>query len=187
MKIDLNPSFDGMHGALGAIVYKTFDGQEIASPLPKPTDNPPSAPQVRQQNRFADANEYAPMVSADPVLKAPYLAAAKAEGVSTVFALMMGDYLKPPTVTEVDLYYYHGRIGDRVRIRATDDFEVVGVTVSIRTEAGVVLESGPAVKKGPIWIYTAQTVAPVDQDLTIEAEASDRAENSRTLSEGWHA
>jgi len=74
-----------------------------------------------------------------------------------------------------------------VVIDAEDDFEVVSVKVTIRDEAGVTLEQGFAVQGDTRWIYHATTVAPTNQNLTIEAEAKDRPGHERTRSESWHA
>lgn len=70
---------------------------------------------------------------------------------------------------------------------ALDDFGLVSVKVTIRSEAGAVLEQGLATKVEGKWVYHATTVAPVDQTLTIEAEAKDRPGHERALSETWHA
>jgi hypothetical protein len=187
MKIRLNRAFRSMRGAVDDFVYRRLDGQTIVGGRPDPSTAPPTEPQLRQRNRFKDGNAYAKLVFADPVRKAVYEAAAKAAGVSTAFALALGDYLNPPEVTEVDITGYAGRVGDLIKVRAQDDFGVLGVQVTLRDEAGALIEQGPAVPAGAVWVYTAQTVAPLDRTVRIEAEASDRAGNQRTLSEGWHA
>jgi len=92
-----------------------------------------------------------------------------------------------PVVKEVDITAYAGHPGNVVKVDARDDFEVVGVKLTVRdATSGAVVEQGQAVKSGGFWVYTAQTEAPRDRDLEIEAEASDRPGNQRTLSEMWH-
>lgn len=186
MKIDLNRAIRGMNGTMDNWVYKRFEGRTIVSQKPE-FRGPPSLGQIRHREAFARAAEYAKAVFADPARKAAYADAARAAGRTTVFALAMGDYLKPPAVRELDLGGYFGRSGDTVRILASDDFEVTTVKVTIRRASGATLEQGLAVRTGPVWIYRVLAAAPAGEAITIEAEAADRAGNERTLSEPWQA
>jgi hypothetical protein len=61
-----------------------------------------------------------------------------------VALLVVADYWKPPTADEIDLAAYTGVIGDPITTRATDEFEVVGVTVLVRDASNAVLEQGAA-------------------------------------------
>lgn len=187
MKIQLNRAFRGMQGTLDGVTYKRFEGQTISVPKPKPYAGPPTAAQLRVRERFTEAASYANAVMNDPARLPVYAAAAKSLGRQSAFPVMVGDYLKLPEVKEIDLVDYTGHVGDPIKIKAVDDFEVVSVKVTIRNAAGTTLEQGLATKGDTRWVYLAQTVAPTDQNLTIEAEASDRPGNQRTLSESWHA
>ena len=187
MKIQLNRAFRGMQGVMDDVIYKRFEDQTISVSKPKPFTGPPTAAQVRARERFTEAASYATAVMRDPVRLPVYAAAAKAIGRQSVFPVIMGDFLNLPEVKEIDLVGYNGRVGDAIKIKAVDDFEVVSVKVTIRNAAGATLEEGLATKGDTRWIYLAQSVAPTDQTLTIEAEASDRPGNQRSLSETWHA
>lgn len=186
MKTEISDSLNDLRGRMGKWVYRRFEGNIVVARRPKITVEPTAA-QIQQQKRFTRAAAYARAVFKDPARKAVYADAAKAAGRSTVFALAMGDYLKPPVVEEIDLTGYSGRIGDPIGIAASDDFEVTGVKVTIRNTAGTTLEEGPATKGDIDWVYRGKTAVPTDENLIIEAEASDRAGNQRTLSETWHA
>ena len=187
MRIQLNRAFRGMQGVMDDVIYKRFEDRTISAVKPPPFEGPPTPAQERVRTRFKEAAAYARAVFADPARKAVYEAEAKALGTQTVFALVMSDFLNLPEVKEVDLALYHGRVGDPVVINAEDDFEVVSVKVTIRDEAGVTLEQGFAVKGDTRWIYHATTVAPTNQNVTIEAEAKDRPGHERARSETWHA
>lgn len=76
--------------------------------------------------------------------------AAQARGMS-LFAFVMGDFLKPPVVEAVNLTGCLGRVGDLTRVNASDDFEVVAVAVMIRDAADAVLEQGPAALVAGLW------------------------------------
>jgi hypothetical protein len=187
MKLDLNRLVIGIHGNMDRIIYKQFENGTITVPKPPVVNRPPTPAQVRVRNRFTEAASYATAVLADPARSAPYLAVAKEQKRQSSRPVIMADYLNPPVVHELDLALYFGRIGDPIKIRASDDFGVVAVKVRIKNGAGVVLEEGLAQKGDVRWVYLGQTVVPNDQDLLIEAEAADRAGNERVLSEPWHA
>jgi len=187
MKVQLHRAFRGMQGTLDEVTYKRFEDRTISLPKPTAFTGPPTAAQVRVRERFTEAASYAKAVMRDPARLAVYAAAAKAIGRQSVFPVIMGDYLNLPEVKEIDLVDYTGHVGDPIKIRAVDDFEVVAVKVTIRNAAGATIEQGQATKGDTRWVYRAQTVAPTDQTLTIEAEASDRPGNERALSETWHA
>ena len=86
---------------------------------------------------------------------------------------------------EVDLSAYTGQVGDKIAIRAHDDFDVTGVSVAISDTDGHALESGAAVETPPNpnnvvghaagrWLYTATTVVPTGTSVRIEVTATDR-------------
>ena len=64
-------------------------------------------------------------------------------------------------------------MGEVLKIRATDYFEVVGDTVTIRDAGNAVLEAGATVLAEGSWHYTATKAIAVDVAVTIEAIATD--------------
>ena len=185
-KINFNPWLEDVRGAYGRLVFKQRYGQMFVARKPRPSLLPPTEMQTRTRETFAAANRYAQGVFTDAARRQPYVDAGKAQNTNP-FTLAMGDFLNLPEVKEVDLSDYHGRVGDPIRVTATDDFGLVSVKVTIRSEAGAELEQGLAANVDGTWVYHATTVAPVDQTLTIEAEAKDRPGHERTRSETWHA
>ncbi len=95
---------------------------------------------------------------ADAKLKAEYEAQAKPG--ESAFNVAVADLLHAPDIETIDLSNYTGKVGDTITIRATDDFMVTGVTVSISEADGTLVEKGAAVlgADGLDWVYTA-TVA----------------------------
>lgn len=186
-KLQLNGWIKDMRGASGDVVFKRTFGRLIVAQKGTLNEVPPTEGQLAVRQRFTAASRYARNVLADPVLRLPYVAAAEARNTSA-FGLAAGDYLKLPEVTEVDLAEYFGRVGDPIKVTAGDDFGLVSLKVTIRNEAGTVLETGLATANAVgTWVYRATTVAPTNQNLTIEAEAKDRPGHERTRSESWHA
>ena len=82
----------------------------------------------------------------------------------------------------VDLAEYRGRRGDRIRVIAFDDLEVVSVEVAIRTAAGAWVDTGAAVDVQRVWIFTTTSDAPAGEPLVVTAAAKDRPGNVGVLS-----
>lgn len=86
-------------------------------------------------------------------------------------------------VNEIDLSQYTRQAGSNILIRATDDFEVTNVDVTIKN--GQVIETGAATKSPEDpgrWVYTA-TANAANGALTIEASAADRPGHKTTKAE----
>ena len=122
-------------------------------------------------------------ILADATAKAPYVAKAK-EVHKPVFALIMGDFLTPSVVDEIDLGGYHKHAGEPILIKAHDDFEVTGVTVSIVDNTQAAVEQGTATFDASVnaWRYVATADASAKPNVTVTAKALDRPGHAGTLS-----
>jgi hypothetical protein len=112
-------------------------------------------------------------VQSDPVLWPRYVAAAKTKG-QRPFAFALADFLNEPEVLAIDLAAYHGAVGESIKVRAIDDFEVTGVTVIMKDGEGAVLQQGPAVHTDGLWQYATTVGIAAQEVVTIEAIATDR-------------
>jgi len=168
----------GRHGEV--VVRSSRNGRTFTARPPSPSSAPPSAPQRQIQNRFKLANGYASSVLRDPLKRAAYEQAAESRG-SSVFIQAMGDYLRPPEITLLDVSKYRGRVGDRITVLATDDTSVASVTVKVTSATDAVLEEGAAAFVDSQWTYTGATLLPVGQPVTITATAEDRPGNRTSL------
>ena len=181
-KTQLNSALNGISGGIDNWVYRSVRGRTVISRRGTNT-NPLTEPQLAVRERFRLAADYAKAAAADPVQQAIYAPFAKERGVS-LFSAMMTDYLKPPVVNVIDLTGYHGQIGQPIRVRASDDIEVMGVRVTLQAPDLTVLEEGPAVLQFGTWVYAATTVRPAGGvPITITATATDRPGNLGTKSE----
>jgi len=142
--------------------------------MPDRTGIVATANQVAQQDKFRLAALYGKAALADPDTKQVYEDAAARKGIP-VFALTLGDFLNAPAVDEIDLSGYSGKANEPIRIRASDDVEVSGVSVAIRDQGGAVLEHGVAAKAaGSLsWTYTTTTALQAGQAVSIEVSATD--------------
>ena len=171
-KTTLNSGLRGIHGGIDGWVYRNYGDRTIISRRPSGGDVHSPA-QLAVRAAFKAAAAYAKAALADPVRRAVYVALARARG-RPLFATAVTDYLKPPVVDAIDLGGYHGAVGDPIVVWASDDVEVMGVTLVIRDEADAVLEQGAAVTQDGAWRYTATTAVAAGRSVTIEATAKDR-------------
>jgi catabolite regulation protein CreA len=101
--------------------------------------------------------------------------------------VIVTDYLKSPKVDLIDLEDFGGLLGDRIKVEATDDCEVTGVTVEVRAEDDTLLEKGAATYSvaSLAWVYATTVAHPPGTPVTITATAVDRPGNKGTLTTTW--
>jgi hypothetical protein len=172
-KVALNPVMEKIQGKIGDLVFKRYNDEVVVSPKPDLSGHEPTPAQAAHRERFRLAVLYGKTVIADPEKRALYEHTAKEKGIP-LFAMTVGDFLHAPAVDEIDLSGYTGRAGERIRIRASDDFEVTGVEVGITDANGAALERGPAMAANGTWEYLTTTAVPVGQRISIEVTATDR-------------
>jgi hypothetical protein len=182
-KTELNSALRGISGGIDNWVYRTVGGRMVISRRPKATGLVTEG-QLAVRERFRLGADYARATAADPALKAIYEPIAKEKGV-TLFVLLMTDFLRPPVVNALDLAQYEGRIGDPIRVRASDYAAVTEVNIAIRAADLTVLEEGAAVLQFGTWVYTATTARVFGTPVTITATALDRPGNTATKTETW--
>lgn len=137
---------------------------------------------VAARTKFGRATAYARIAVKNPELKSMYQAVVK--GGQRAFNLAMMDALHAPVVESILADSYHGQIGDPITIRATDDFKVVGVVVSIYNQAGNLVEQGNAVNQenNVYWLYNTGHENIELTGSKISAIATDLPGNSTSLS-----
>src|SRR6266545_6690894 len=117
--VELNETVNGYRGSIGRLVFRKYKGRTIVG-RKVVSSKPPTEGQLAQREQFSEAAAFARSVKAKPALLAFYEPIAKQRDL-TVRSVAMGDYLKKPTIKPLDLSKYQGRIGDPIKIRATDD------------------------------------------------------------------
>lgn len=180
-KVMLNPVLEKVRGKIGDLVFKRYHDEVIMSRTPDMSGNTPTPGQTAHRERFRLAVLYGNTVLADPAKRSIYEAAAKGKGLPA-FAVTVGDFLKAPSVEEIDLSGYTGQMGETIRVIASDDFEVAGVAVNIMRADGTVIEQGGATPSGndSSWSYTTTAALPAGQNVSIEVTATDRPGNKGT-------
>lgn len=179
-----NGFLDRVKGRFGNIVFKKRDGATFISRAPALSTVPPTAAQLAVRERFRLAAAYAKAALADPALRLLYKQHAQVSQ-RPLFSVAVADYFRPPVVSVIDAAGYHGRVGDLIKVSASDDFEVVAVSIVIRDAADAVLEQGVATLVGGHWTYVATVAVAAGETVTIEAVAKDRPGHPGSKTVPW--
>ncbi len=165
-----------IRGQIGDLVFKRYGEGVVVARKADLTGQAPTEAQAAAREQFRQAALYGKLVMADPATKIIYDQAAKAKG-QPVFSLTIADFFNAPSVDEVDLSAYAGRVGDTIVARAQDDFDVTAVKVAISQADGTAVEEGAATQTPPNsgrWLYTATATVPTGTSVRITVTATDR-------------
>ncbi|MBI4770527.1 MAG: hypothetical protein HY784_09005 [Chloroflexi bacterium] len=188
-KVILNPILKKLRGQVGDLVFRRYGEQVVLSQKPERSEAPPTEGQLAARKRFRQAALYGRIALAESETRVLYEQEAKKRG-QPVFSVAVADFFNPPEVYDLDVSAYGGATGDSIVIQAGDDFDVLGVEVSIFDGDGALLEGGPAAETpadSSRWVYLATTTINPGAAVRIEVSATDRpgtattAEESKTL------
>jgi hypothetical protein len=153
------------------VIRQTKQGGVLAV-APRRTDAEPTPAQLAQQQRFRLGIEYAKGANTQP----EYKALAERRQLSS-FNVATADFLHPPEIHELDLSGYHGKPGDTIAVRATDDVAVKTVSLLIATDENLVVEQG-LMQQGTAdrtrWTYVATKEAG-SSHVKVVVDAADMA------------
>ena len=173
--------FQGMLGK--ELVFREWDGKTVVAKAPRSPKNGPTPTQEKTQKKFLFASQYAKAVISgnNPDLVDGYQAALRPR--QNVYSRALEDFLSAPEVADITTRTYKGAVGDKIVVRAVDDFRVVSVRVEIYTGGGDLLEEGEAQLNlnGLDWTYTATLENSQLAGTVIKAIATDVPNNEGTL------
>ena len=142
----------------------------------------PTEKQEDLRENFSAATNYAQAALANPESKKLYELRANAN--RTAFNVALRDYMKPPKVKKIETAKYTGNPGSTIKVRATDDFRVKAVSVTIYNAAGDLVEEGQATLD-PVnrvkWNYAATQLIAILPGCKIKAVAEDIPGNTGQL------
>lgn len=171
-------------GSLGKeLVFREWEGKTVVAKAPKKRTGKSTPGQIITQDNFLLASKYGKAVKegTDQGLKDAYIAALRPR--QNLYSRAVEDFLTSPVVKTIGTSNYAGAVGDKISIRAVDDFRVTGVRLEIYAASGTLLEKGNAAQQtnGIDWTYT---VTQANNPLTgskIKAIATDVPGNEGTL------
>jgi len=176
----------GLSGSLGkTLVFRNVNGQTVVSTSPTSTAEPTEA-QVAQRARFQQAVVYAKGQMSDPDTAQGYKEAAQRKGVPNAYNVAVADFFYAPKIELIDFTGYEGRKGNKIRVKAFDDYKVARVVVEITNPDGSQADYGEArpVGNGIDWEFTAtKNNDSLDGDK-VTVTAFDMAGNTGSKEEG---
>ena len=183
-KVTFHKLFEKVSGRFGDIIFYEADGQTLSRTVPRISAER-SDKQTANSLRFQAAQRYAAKALEDPALKAAYKAACR--GHQNPRNLAIRDAMRPPVVESIDLEGYTGKPGQVVRVRATDDFRVAEVKVTMRGPGGELIEEGMAELSSDAgeWRYPTRTEVASGQSVSVLAVAKDNPGNAAEC-QRWH-
>ena len=168
----------GMSGKLAdLLVYRQWFGRTVVAKKPRPISSM-SDKQQAVRDKFKLGAAYARTAIADSATQAIYK--AKTTPGQTPFNMALADYFTMPVIGDIDVSGYTGKVGDKIKVQATDDFMVKSVDVSIAHADGTLLEQGAAVADpdGVHWLYTATVANAALSGSKITVTAKDLPANA---------
>jgi hypothetical protein len=182
-KGDNNLILSHLSGTIGdQVTIRQRAGSTIVSKAQKKRKKKGTQKQLNAQQHFRNASRIAKMLLQDPDIKSLYEAAAPPG--RTAYNMALGDAYSPPEITAVTTNQYLGKAGDKIIVRAVDDFRVYNVTLSIYSAKGALIEQGSAIlsRNGKDWTYTITKENNSLKGTLIKIMAEDIPGN-QTLSE----
>jgi hypothetical protein len=172
-KVKLNRALASIGGQIDGWVYRQQFGQTIVAAKPRVrSDSSPA--QLERQEKFARASDYASEVLSDPLQRQSYQALAAQRG-KPVNALLIRNWLTPPTIVEIATPGFRGAPGDVICVLANDDIEVVAVGVTVETATHVTLLRGAAHSVHGVWRYEIREPLQLEPSLVLRVTATNRA------------
>ncbi|HUP13779.1 MAG TPA: hypothetical protein VM187_16270, partial [Niastella sp.] len=155
----------------------------VVAKAPGKRKGKPTAKQAETQEKFLLASRFARAVVGNPDQGLAEAYAAGLRPRQNVFSRALEDCMSPPVVKSINTRSYKGAAGDKIVVRAIDDFRVVSVRVEIYTASGTLLESGNAEMDSYEldFIYTAKLVNNPLAGTKIIAIATDVPRNEGIL------
>jgi hypothetical protein len=171
-------------GSLGKqLVFREWDGKTVVAKAPKKRSGDPTAEQAQKQEKFLLASRYAKSIvkSNDQSLAEAYATALRPR--QNVYSRALEDFMSSPIVHFINTKKYRGEAGDKIVVRAHDDFRLTDVKIEMYDSDGKLLETGYAEQNtnGLDWTYTATQNNKLNAGGKIKAIATDIPGNEGML------
>jgi hypothetical protein len=163
-------------GLLGKeIVFRDWAGKTVVAKAPRSRKGAPSPAQAEIQKRFLYATRYAKAIVTNTDQSMAEAYALRLRPRQNLYSRAVEDFMSSPVVDNIDLRNYAGVVGNKIKVRAIDDFRVVSVRVEIYAASGSQLEAGNAELdvNGIDWTYTVKQPNSLLTDSKVIAIAID--------------
>lgn len=157
------------------VVFREWDGKTIVQKAPKRKKGNSTPDQEETRINFKLASRYAIAIckAEDQSLAEAYAMVLKSR--QNVFSRATQDFMSVPEIKFIRTDNYRGITGDKIIIRAIDDFRVLNVMVEIYSANGNLVEWGNAAQNvnGIDWTYLATGTHILTEGFKIKAIAKD--------------
>ena len=163
-----------------SVTIRKLSNRVVVTNRPARKRGEPSEKAALYQERFREATQYANLQMEREESRALYARGADKQKKITPFIVALTDYIKPPKVTAIDTSGFFGRVGDVIVVKATDDFMVTKVKVTLRNKAGDLIEEGEATAVPDMvntWSFRTTVAIKSLAGTAIRALAYDRPGN----------
>ena len=190
-KVVLNPALRVLSGDVAGFVYRQqADGSVI---MAKETLLDPnrefSVAQLEQMQKFKEASARYRRLMEDAGTEAAYKKLIAERGLeSRLRALVIGDILKAPVISTLDISKFEGKVGDTIRVVAEDSVGVARLSLSVHdVTAGQLVEAAEMQMNGLVsstveWVFTTTAAVGVGHEMQVKATAYDLAGNVVVMS-----
>ena len=190
-KVVLNPALRVLSGDVAGFVYRQqADGSVI---IAKETLLDPnrefSVAQLEQMQKFKEASARYRRLMEDAGTEAAYKKLIAERGLeSRLRALVIGDILKAPVISTLDISKFEGKVGDTIRVVAEDSVGVARLSLSVHdVTAGQLIEEAEMQMNGLVsstveWVFTMTAVVDAGHEMQVKATAYDLAGNMVVMS-----
>ena len=166
----------GLSGSVGEqfVIRRTRSGRTIIANMP--TFDPEreyTDSQKKHQALFRRATTYAKLAQNQPAYR------QKAAGTgATAYNLAVADYFGKPEILDIDISMWTGQPGQKIYIKAQDNFMVVRARLVIRpnSEDYDALDGGAAIQSttnGLLWEFTTTQTIELAPGMQLDAYAYD--------------
>ncbi len=185
-KVVLNPALQVLSGDVAGFVYRQqSDGSVVVARRTLPDPNREfSEAQEEQMQKFKEASARYRRLMEDEDTQTAYQQIIAERGLeSRLRALVIGDILKAPKVSTIDLSNFHGEAGNTIRLIAEDSVGVSRLTLSIFDATdNAVTESAEMPMNGKVsgtveWMYTVTENIVAGHEVEVRVAAYDLAGN----------
>ena len=190
-KVVLNPALRVLSGDVAGFVYRQqADGSVI---IAKETLLDPnrefSVAQLEQMQKFKEASARYRRLMEDAGTEAAYKKLIAERGLeSRLRALVIGDILKAPVISTLDISKFEGKAGDTIRVVAEDSVGVARLSLTVQdVTAGQLIEEAEMQMNGLVsgtveWVFTMTAVVDAGHEMLVKATAYDLAGNMVVMS-----
>ena len=190
-KVILNPALQVLSGDVAGFVYRQqSDGSVVVAKqaLPDPNRDFTEA-QAEQMQKFKEASARYRRLMEDAGTEAAYKKLIAERGLeSRLRALVIGDILKAPVISTLDISKFEGKAGDTIRVVAEDSVGVARLSLSVQdVTAGQLIEEAEMQMNGLVsgtveWVFTMTAVVDAGHEMQVKATAYDLAGNVVVMS-----